>query len=196
MKNKLFLSITMTVILLAGCTNNSIKTNSVKTYPSITLPYEITNQEVSEAKNEGYSVYTEYQELKEVKTRELTEEENQEFIEKMKNNASNNLNNDYKAVEFSFGNMTMIYNNKSFEYFDKNSAFIYDDQIVKSKFDKIIRYDRQEKLYTTEDLEKRIVYGVDYDNYKIIVLIEKEHLKNGLQFKTKIADEIIYIDIK
>jgi hypothetical protein len=115
----------------------------------------------------------------------------------MKNNASNNLNNDYKAVEFSFGNMTMIYNNKSFEYFDKNSAFIYDDQIVKSKFDKIIRYDRQEKLYTTEDLEKRIVYGVDYDNYKIIVLIEKEHLKNGLQFKTKIADdEIIYIDIK
>ena len=44
--------------------------------------------------------------------------------------------------------------------------------------------------------EKAVIYGEKYKDLKILVLMKNEYLKKGLQLKTTIDNETIYIDIK
>lgn len=199
MKKKLLIGMT-TLTLLTGCSNPL----SVKTYPSIDLPYEIVNEEVAEIKEQGLTEYIDYQELKKVTVRELTSEENEKFLDKLQLNTLNDLNKEYSAIEFYFGDMTKIScNKKSFYQFDKNkSCFVYDDEIIERNIyqyefvqGKSQSLDRTKKNGITGE-DEQVGYGFKSYDFKIIILLKKELIKPGLQLKTSINDEIVYIDIK
>ena len=47
-----------------------------------------------------------------------------------------------------------------------------------------------------KEKNKEVSYGEIIDDFKIVTLIEKKFIKKGLQFKTTINDEVVYIDIE
>ena len=190
---KIVIALSVTLLLLVGCSGGSVKTQ-----PSITLPYEITNEESAELKDEGLEYYTDYQVLENVTVRDLTADENEEFLKKMEGNTLNTLNSEYSAIEFDFGRTERIDRiNRTIYKFDQDtSKFIYDDQILNVNFYQIAT---KEKIYLekfNEDTQEDIVYGEISDDFKIVTLIETEFIKKGLQFKTTINDEVVYIDIE
>lgn len=193
MNKKLIIGTVIISSLLIACSP------STKTYSSLDLPYEIVNEEVEDLKNKGLEEYIDYQVLEEVIVRDLTPEENERFLERMEYNTLQDLNENYSAVEFNFGDMKMIYGNKSFTQFNKkHSNFIYNDELL---LDDILQssFYEDEKTFKTKkegSLDEDVVYARIYKDFRKIVLIPKELVKKGLQFKTKISDEIVYIDIK
>lgn len=197
-KLKLLISSFMFLSLITACSFNTL--NSPKTYPSLDLPYVVVDEEVDSIKDEGLEEYTEKQILKEVSIRDFTKEETKRFSERIKYLTQNDLNNDYLAVEFYFGSVTKIdRNKKAFIKFDEDlSDFIYDDNFILDNFYQIPVYEKSETLLTGEknSNDREIGYGVNYENLKIVTLINKEHIKKGLQFKTIINEEVVYIDIK
>lgn len=172
---------------------------SVKTYPSLDLPYEIVNEEVEELKEEDLEEYLDYQILEKIEIRDLTPEENEKFLEKMIYNSLNDLNEEYKAIEFYFGETNYIHkNNKSFSAFNKGSYFVYDDEIVSDEFYQTTSYKDRKNLRKNinKNKDKKMIYGRIYEDLKIVTIVKKDYIKKGLQFKTNINDEIVYIDIK
>lgn len=194
-KIKLFISSLIFLLLITACSFNSSKT-----YPSLELPYLIVDEEVESIKDQGFDKYTEKQTLKNVSVRDFTKEELKRFSERIDSLSQNDLNNDYKAVEFYFGNVTRIdINKKAFLKFDDElSDFIFDDNLILNNFYQIPVYEQSKNLLTgkTDSNNKKIGYGAYYEDLKIVSLINKEHIKKGLQFKTVINDEVVYIDIK
>lgn len=195
MKKKWVVAGSLVLLLINGCS-----INSTKTYPSINLPYEIVNEEVEEIKNEGFEPYTDKQVLKEVNVREITAKENERFLERMKQTTSNDLNQEYSAVEFYFDEITKIdVNEKSFIKFnEKKSNFVYDEELISNDFYQIPVYKEREALLTGETTwnDREISYGNTYKDLKIVVLVKTNVIKKGLQFKTDINNEIVYIDVK
>ena len=190
---KIVIPLIITLFLLVGCSGSSVKTQ-----PSVNLPCEITNNESAELKEEGLEHYTDYQVLENVTVRDLTADENEEFLKKIKDNTLNTLNSEYSAIEFDFGRTERIDRiNRTIYKFDQDtSKFIYDDQILNVNFYQIAT---KEKIYLekfNEDTQEDIVYGEISDDFKIVTLIETEFIKKGLQFKTTINDEVVYIDIE
>lgn len=190
---KIVIPLIITLFLLVGCSGSSVKTQ-----PSVNLPCEITNNESAELKEEGLEHYTDYQVLENVTVRDLTADENEEFLKKMEGNTLNTLNSEYSAIEFDFGRTERIDRiNRTIYKFDQDtSKFIYDDQILNVNFYQIAT---KEKIYLekfNEDTQEDIVYGEISDDFKIVTLIETEFIKKGLQFKTTINDEVVYIDIE
>lgn len=194
-KIKLFISSLIFLLLITACSFNSSKT-----YPSLELPHLIVDEEVESIKDQGFDKYTEKQTLKNVSVRDFTKEELKRFSERIDSLSQNDLNNDYKAVEFYFGNVTRIdINKKAFLKFDDElSDFIFDDNFILNNFYQIPVYEQSKNLLTgkTDSNNKKIGYGAYYEDLKIVSLINKEHIKKGLQFKTVINDEVVYIDIK
>lgn len=195
MKKKWVVAGSLVLLLINGCS-----ISSTKTYPSINLPYEIVNEEVEEIKNEGFEPYTDKQVLKEVNVREITAKENERFLERMKQTTSNDLNQEYSAVEFYFDEITKIdVNEKSFIKFnEKKSNFVYDEELISNDFYQIPVYKEREALLTGETTwnDREISYGNTYKDLKIVVLVKTNVIKKGLQFKTDINNEIVYIDVK
>lgn len=195
MKKKWVVAGSLVLLLINGCS-----ISSTKTYPSINLPYEIVNEEVEEIKNEGFEPYTDKQVLKEVNVREITAKENERFLERMKQTTSNDLNQEYSAVEFYFDEITKIdVNEKSFIKFnEKKSNFVYDEELILNDFYQIPIYKEREALLTGETTwnDREISYGNTYKDLKIVVLVKTNVIKKGLQFKTDINNEIVYIDVK
>lgn len=188
---KLLFTLFISFFVLAGCSGSNVKTQ-----PSITLPYEITNHEVPEYKEEGLDYYTDYQVLEKVTVRDLTADENEKFLELIENNTLNTLNSEYSAVEFYFGDSEVMYNEKGILQFDKSASyFVYDDEILNQSFYQLKEFDSRTSLNKLDDNQSEFIYGRKLENFKIITLVEKEFIKKGLQFKTTINDEIIYIDI-
>lgn len=194
-KIKLFISSLIFLLLITACSFNSSKT-----YPSLELPYLIVDEEVESIKDEGLDKYTEKQILKDTNVRDFTKEEARRFSERIDYLSSNDLKNDYKAVEFNFGNVKKIdRNKKAFIKFDEDvSDFILDDNFILDDFYQIPVYKESEILLTgkTSSNNKEIGYGTHYEEFKIVTLINNEYIKKGLQFKTIINDEVVYIDIK
>lgn len=197
MKRKvgLLISSLMFLFLITACSFNS-----TKTYPSLDLPYVIVNEEVESIKDEGLEEYTEKQVLNKVNVRDLTEQEKERFSERINYLTQNDLNNNYLAVEFYFGEVTEIDRNKKalIKFDNERSDFIYDDNFILDNFYQIPVYKKSETLLTgeTNSNGREIGYGVNYEDFKIVTLINKEYVKKGLQFKTIINEEVIYIDIK
>ena len=75
---KIVIALSVTLLLLVGCSGGSVKTQ-----PSVNLPCEISNEESAELKDEGLEYYTDYQVLENVTVRDLTADENEEFLKKM-----------------------------------------------------------------------------------------------------------------
>lgn len=194
MKNKILIGTIIGLSLLTACS-----LHSPKVYPALELPYEIVNEDVEAIKEQGYKDYRDYQELKKITVRELTDEENEYFLKKMEFNTLNDLNSEYSAVEFYFGDTKYIHQNKKiYRRIDEEvSYFVYDDEIIKDDFYQIPVYESNESLLKKESTEeKRIAYGEFLNDFKIVTLIKKDRVKKGLQFKTIINNEIVYLDIK
>lgn len=191
---KIVIALSVTLFLLVGCAGNSVKTQ-----PSVTLPYEIANEESTDLKNEGLENYTDYQVLESIVVRDLTPDENEEFLKQMTGNTLNDLNSEYSAIEFDLGRTERIdrLNQTVYKFDEDISKFIYDDQILNPQFFQIAT--NSEKKYLerfSEEKKEDVVYGEIVDSYKIVTLVEKEFIKKGLQFKTTINDEVVYIDIE
>lgn len=193
MKKKIpLISLLILIIFLTACSG------SVKTYPSLELPYEIVNEDVEKIKAEGLEEYLDYQVLEKIEVREITPEENEEFLKIMDFNTLNDLNTDYSAVEFNFGDVNRIHQNKkSFYKFDEDvSYFVYDDEIIKEGFYQLQVYENKKLLLKMDKKRNEEVgYGEVLNDFKIITLIRKDLLQKGLQFKTVINDEVVYLDI-
>lgn len=190
---KILFTLFISFFVLAGCSGSNVKTQ-----PSITLPYEIANHEVPEYKEEGLDYYTDYQVLEKVTVRDLTADENEKFLAIMENNTLNTLNSDYSAVEFYFGDSERAHlNMKSIYKFDESeSSYIYNDEFVAQAFYQISTFEKRENLTKYDETRKETVgYGELLEDFKIISIVKKEVIKKGLQLKTTINDEIIYIDI-
>lgn len=190
MKSKILICTIITLSLLTGC--------SPKTYPSLTLPYEIVNEDVKELKNEGLKDYKNYQELKNVNIREFTSEENEYFLGEMEFNTLNDLNTEYSLIEFDFGDTKYIHKpRKSLGSFDEDvSSFIYDDEIIKDDFYQRREYEDIELLRSKNSDGETFIYGEYFKGLKIVIPIKTILVKKGLQFKTTINDKVVYIDIK
>lgn len=187
----------LTTLTLTACGSNPV--NSVKTYPSVEVPYEIVNKEIEEYKSEGLENFLDYQKLESVNVREITPEENNEFLQLMTTNALNDLSSDYVAVEFDFGTTTRINkNNQTLYEFDKNSSFfVYNDEILNDEFYQLKNNDDKELfLRYDNEKDKDVAYGEVVEDFEIVTIINEEFVKKGLQFKTVINDEVIYIDIE
>ncbi|HPI99262.1 MAG TPA: hypothetical protein PLN65_00010 [Enterococcus sp.] len=190
---KIVIPLIITLFLLVGCSGSSVKIQ-----PSVNLPYEISNKESVELKDEGLEYYTDYQVLENITIRELTNDENEVFLKKMKDNTLNTLNSEYSAIEFDFGRTERIdrINRTIYKFDEETSKFIYDDQILNVNFYQIAT---KEKIYLekfNEETQEDIVYGEVSDDFRIVTLIETEFIKKGLQFKTTINDKVVYIDIE
>lgn len=192
-KNIILICFLILMTFLSACSG------SVKTYPSLDLPYEIVNEEVEELKEEGLEEYLDYQVLEKIEIREITPEENEKFLEKMIGNSLNDLNKEYKAVEFDFGKTNYIHKNKKvIGKLDEKSYFVYDDEILNDEFYQIRSYENNIylKKNSKNNKDEKEIYGEIFEDLKIITIVDKNYIKKGLQFKTIINDEIIYIDIK
>lgn len=193
LKKRILIGTMISLSLISAC-------SSSKTYPSIDLPYTIVNEEVETIKEKGLEEYSDYQKLKSVNIRELTQEENERFLERIKGNNLNDLNGEYSIIEFDFGDVNRVHSNqKSFIKFDEEkSYFVYDDEILQYRFYQIPIYKEKELLKeeAKDSKEKAVIYGEKYKDLKILVLMKNEYLKKGLQMKTTIDNETIYIDIK
>lgn len=187
----------LTTLTLSACSSSPI--NTAKTYPSVEVPYEIVNKEIEEYKNEGLDNFTDYQSLEAVNVREITQEENEEFLNLMTNNTLNDLTSEYVAVEFDFGTTTRINkNNQTLYEFDENSSFfVYDDEILNNDFYQLKNIDNKELfLRYDEEKDEEVAYGEVVEDFEIVTIVNEEFVKKGLQFKTVINDEVIYIDIE
>ena len=190
---KIVIALSVTLFLLVGCSGGSVKTQ-----PSVNLPYEIANNEVQEYKDKGLENYIEYQVLENVTVRDLTTDENEEFLKKIKDNTLNTLNSEYSAIEFDFGDIKRISNAKAILQFDKDTTyFVYDDKILDHSFYQIKEYSHRKLFKTFNDKKgEEISYGEERSDFKIISLVKKGFIKKGLQLKTTINDEVVYIDIE
>ena len=74
--------------------------------------------------------------------------------------------------------------------------FIYDDQILNTNFYQIATKENTSLKRFNKEKNKEVSYGEIIDDFKIVTLIEKKFIKKGLQFKTTINDEVVYIDIE
>lgn len=197
-KKTLFLIIG-SLFLLTGCSNdNGILPSNTKTYPSIDLPYTIADKEITKYEDvEAVKDNHAYQVLESINIRDLTLEENEIFLERVKNNTVNDLNEKYSAIEFSFGDTNLL-GSATLDYFHKDKThFIYDDKIVTNKiYQKRFWEDITVYQGYSEEYEEEVSFGAKHTDYRIVVLIEKEYLKEGLQLKTVINDEVVYINIK
>lgn len=189
---KILFTLFISFFVLAGCSGSNVKTQ-----PSITLPYEITNEEVQAFKEEGLEYYTDYQELKAVVIRDLTSEENEALLKQMEGNTLNDLNSEYSAIEFNFGYTERInkVGNTIYKFDEGTSKFIYDNEILNSKFYQVETKRDESVRRFDEDRNEEGIYGEICQDFKIVTLLEKEFIKDGLQFKTTINDEIVYINI-
>ena len=190
---KIVIALSVTLFLLVGCSGGSVKTQ-----PSVNLPYEIANNEVQEYKDKGLENYIEYQVLENVTVRDLTTDENEEFLKKIKDNTLNTLNSEYSAIEFDFGRTERIdrINQTVYTFDEETSKFIYDDQILNTNFYQIATKENTSLKRFNKEKNKEVSYGEIIDDFKIVTLIEKKIKKKGLRFKTTINDEVVYIDIE
>lgn len=193
MKKTVIALLAVPLFFLGGCSGGSVKTQ-----PSVNLPYEIANNEVQEYKDKGLENYIEYQVLENVTVRDLTTDENEEFLKKIKDNTLNTLNSEYSAIEFDFGDIKRISNGKAILQFDKDTTyFVYDDKILDHSFYQIKEYSHRKLFKTFNDKKgEEISYGEERSDFKIISLVKKGFIKKGLQLKTTINDEVVYIDIE
>ena len=193
MKKTVIALLAVPLFFLGGCSGGSVKTQ-----PSVNLPCEITNNESAELKEEGLEHYTDYQVLENVTVRDLTADENEEFLKKIKDNTLNTLNSEYSAIEFDFGRTERIdrINQTVYTFDEETSKFIYDDQILNTNFYQIATKENTSLKRFNKEKNKEVSYGEIIDDFKIVTLIEKKFIKKGLQFKTTINDEVVYIDIE
>lgn len=175
--------------------------NNNNTYPAITLPKELINYERENCLDTEGEFCTEFQELKSVTIRDLTDEENIDFQNEMVATATNDLNDEYKLIEFDFGKVTYIFNDKgktnSFELFNEKTFFVLNEEVVHHD---LIQINNRSKETHMPIMREGLIYGYDNENFKIKVLLKKTMLEaKGLQLKTTInnneKEEIIYIDI-
>lgn len=90
-------------------------------------------------------------------------------------------------------------NDKAVISFDsKKSNFIYDDVLLLENLYQLVSYEEDTSLLTGEksSSNRDISYGNVYKNLKTILLIRSDLVKKGLQFKTVINGEVVYIDIE
>ena len=145
MKKTVIALLAVPLFFLGGCSGGSVKTQ-----PSVNLPCEISNEESAELKDEGLEYYTDYQVLENVTVRDLTADENEEFLKKIKDNTLNTLNSEYSAIEFDFGDIKRISNGKAILQFDKDTTyFVYDDKILDHSFYQIKEYSHRKLFKTT-----------------------------------------------
>lgn len=205
---KIAIGVLASLSLLTACGTGNNSTDSIlpsktKTYPAIELPYEIADDYYEEL-DEIIGVTHDYQVLEKVTTREITEEENQYFKERLRTSTLNDLNQVYTAVVFHFGDATVLSRGNSidnFPYSINKSYFVYDDvntSILEfEKFHQKQNYSDRDR-YTAEDkdLGKNIHYGSSFKNYEVVALVNTDYVKKGLQLRTILDEEVIYIDIK
>lgn len=202
MKKLKWLILTLSILLLSGCGP------SVSTYPSIELPYVIVDEEEilsSEYLDDDIEVDQEYliekQTLYSAITRDLTVDEAKRFVERNAAETTNVLMDQYKVVEFNFGDVNRLYNSKSFTNFPKSRTnFIYDEIII-PEFYQILIVENETNLTGTrynflKNEDENVVYASTYENMKILALVRNEYAQEGLQLKTAINDEEVYIDIE
>ena len=152
MKKTVIALLAVPLFFLGGCSGGSVKTQ-----PPVNLPCEISNEESAELKDEGLEYYTDYQVLENVTVRDLTADENEEFLKKIKDNTLNTLNSEYSAIEFDFGDIKRISNGKAILQFDKDTTyFVYDDKILDHSFYQIKEYSHRKLFKTFNDKKTNI----------------------------------------
>ena len=190
MKKTVIALLAVPLFFLGGCSGGSVKTQ-----PSVNLPCEISNEESAELKDEGLEYYTDYQVLENVTVRDLTADENEEFLKKIKDNTLNTLNSEYSAIEFDFGRTERIdrINQTVYTFDEETSKFIYDDQILNTNFYQIATKENTSLKRFNKEKNKEVSYGEIIDDFKIVTLIEKKFIKKGLQIKNRRHnDEVMY----
>lgn len=176
--------------------------NSVETFPSVDLPYTIVDETVTsdffEDINTNEEELTDKQILHTATIRDLTDEEATRFVERNAAQTTNILKQNYKAVEFDFGTSELLSRGKSFGRFNEDTTnFVFNETIIPDKFYQILDYTNSNDLIgTREHDEESIIYSTIYEDMKIISIINNEYAQKGLQLKTTIDDEEVYIDIE
>lgn len=202
MKHIKWLFLTVSILLLSAC-------SSVATQPSVELPYTIVNEEkipTEELFEDELNIEEEYVEdiqiLHSATVRELANDEAERFVERNVAETTNILNEQYKVVEFDFKNVSLLHRSEnSFNFFPKSETnFVYDEMVIPD-FNQILDHNNKTSLIGTEKNfltgeDDEIIYSSLYEDMKILALVRNEYAEEGLQLRTKINDEEIYIDIQ
>lgn len=195
-KNKLLI-IGLLLLILSACTFNS-----VETYPSVDLPFTIVdethNSNFFDDIDTGEEELVDKQIINSATLREITDDEAVRFVERKADQTTNLLKENYKAVEFDFGTANLLNNGKSLGIFDEHTTnFVYDKTIIPNKFYQILDYENRTRLYgISEKDQEDIIYATLYEDMKIISIVRNEYAQKGLQLRTTINDEEIYLDIE
>lgn len=195
-KNKLLI-IGLLLLILSACTFNS-----VETYPSVDLPYTIVdethNADFFDDIDTGEEELTDRQIINSATLRELTDDEAIAFIDRNVEQTTNLLKENYKAVEFDFGTVTALSRGKTFRKFDEQSTnFVFDETIIPDSFYQILDYENRDLLIGSRERDDEdIAYSTIYEDMKIISIIRNEFAQSGLQLRTTINNEEVYLDIE
>ncbi len=190
---------------------------SIKKEEAITLPYTIIDNITVDKlegnyQKEGRGKLGDYlyifdpplelkQVLKEVTLRELTEEEEDKFLDEpdIIDMHLKLLNEKYKVLELYFGDIVVL---RDFNYLlgleEKKTAFYYNGQSIPGRIHQMRTFDEQKSISADnlkDDNDEVLGLGESNKNYKILVLVENSIIREGLQLRTKIGDDIVYIDV-
>lgn len=195
-KNKLLI-IGLLLLILSACTFNS-----VETYPSVDLPFTIVdethNSNFFDDIDTGEEELVDKQIINSATLRELTDDEAVRFVERKADQTTNLLKENYKAVEFDFGTVTALSHGKTFRKFDEQSTnFVFDETIIPDSFYQILDYENRDLLIGSRERDDEdIAYSTIYEDMKIISIIRNEFAQSGLQLRTTINNEEVYLDIE
>lgn len=202
MKYTKWLLLTVSILVLSAC-------SSVATEPSVELPYTIVDEEnlqTEEIFEDELNVEEEYVEdiqiLYSATVRELTDDEAKRFVERNAGETTNILKEQYQVVEFDFNDVSLLHRSEnSFNFFPKSETnFVYDEMVI-PEFNQILDHSNKTSLTGTEynvltAEDDNIIYTSLYEDMKILALVRNEYAEEGLQLRTKINDEQVYIDIQ
>lgn len=174
--------------------------NSAETYPSVEMPYTIVEETVDpdflEDIETSEEELTDKQVLYKATMRDLTDEEATRFVERNASQTTNLLKENYKAVEFDFGTAELLSRGQSFGKFDEATTnFVFDETLIEEQFYQILDYDNTNLLIGKKEDNEDVIYSTIYEDMRIISIVPNAYAKKGLQLKTPINGEEIYIDI-
>lgn len=174
----------MILLIVVGC---SSKESPKKVHESVSLPHVLVDEK-SDLLDENGNEINSYLAIESVTIRDLTDQENEYFLDKIKSSSSLNLNDSWSIVEVNFGSAIVLdrhVNPKDIEF--TTPKIILGDEIL---FD--IQYYKEEKIKENIVVDS-MGYGEDISSRKYLYLVSNDSLKEGVQIR---LNNEIYLDLE
>ena len=107
MKKRIFIIALILMIILTACETKGKVDERAETLPFVIADETIKSEEHFKNVKAPEDEYKIYQEIKEIKVRDLTDEEIKYFLEVLKGENDKNLNNKYAIIEIDYGDVTL-----------------------------------------------------------------------------------------